>query len=76
MEKLSGHKSPSANGRFGVMAAVTPQTILREFARYYPAASAVKPPLCQAAFTLCATSLHRIISHWQNINYLFSFASN
>ena len=42
MEKLNGHKSPSANGRFGSMAAVTPQTILWEFARYYPAASSVE----------------------------------
>jgi len=33
---------PSPNGRFGVMAAVTPQTILCEIERYYPAERAVK----------------------------------
>ena len=42
MEKLSGHKSPSANGRFGAMAAVSPQTILWEIARYSPAGSSVE----------------------------------
>jgi len=31
----------TANKRFGIMAAVTPQTILCEIERYYPAASAV-----------------------------------
>jgi len=30
-------KTPAANGRFCEMAAVTPQTILCGFARYYPA---------------------------------------
>ena len=44
MEKLSGHKSPSANVRFGASGAVTPQTILCEIERYYPAASVVKAP--------------------------------
>ena len=34
-------KSAAANERFGVMAAVTPQTILCEIERYYPAASVV-----------------------------------
>jgi len=33
---------PADNGRFGTMAAVIPQTILCEFARYYPAASSVE----------------------------------
>jgi len=33
---------PADNGRFCEMAAVTPQTILCEIERYYPAASAVK----------------------------------
>ena len=32
----------TANGRFGAMAAVLPQTILYKFARYYPAASVVE----------------------------------
>jgi len=30
------------NGRFGAMAAVSPQTILWKIARYYPAASSVE----------------------------------
>ena len=33
---------PACNGRFCEMAAVPPQTILCEFARYYPAASVVE----------------------------------
>jgi hypothetical protein len=33
---------PSPNGRFGAMAAVTPQTILCEIERYYPAGSSVE----------------------------------
>jgi len=32
----------TANERFGTMAAVIPQTILWEFARYYPAAGSVE----------------------------------
>jgi len=32
----------ASNGRFGAMAAVSPQTILWEIARYYPAASSVE----------------------------------
>ena len=37
------------NMRFCKMAAVTPQTILCEIERYYPAASVVKPPPRKAA---------------------------
>ena len=37
-------KARTANGRFGVMAAVAPQKILYGFERYYPAASAVEAP--------------------------------
>ena len=33
---------PASNGRFGAMAAVSPQTILCEIARYYPAGSSVE----------------------------------
>jgi len=40
---------PSPNGRFCKMAAVTPQTILCEIARYYPAGTFVKPPPRKAA---------------------------
>jgi len=36
VEQMASH-----NGRFGAMAAVIPQTILWEFARYYPAGSSV-----------------------------------
>ena len=43
---------PAPNGRFCEMAAVTPQTILYKFARYYPAGSSVKPPPRKAAGTL------------------------
>jgi len=39
---LDGRRITTANKRFGVMAAVTPQTILYKFARYYPAASVVE----------------------------------
>ena len=42
----------SPNERFCKMAAVTPQTILWEIERYYPAASVVKPPPRKAAGTL------------------------
>jgi len=35
---------PACNWRFGASGAVTPQTILWEIERYYPAASAVKAP--------------------------------
>ena len=35
---------PAPNERFHASGAVTPQTILYELARYYPAATAVDPP--------------------------------
>ena len=35
-------KNTAYNGRFGAMAAVSPQTILCKLARYYPAASSVE----------------------------------
>ena len=35
-------KSAASNGRFGAMAAVSPQTILCEIERYSPAASSVE----------------------------------
>ena len=47
--------SAASNGRFCKMAAVTPQTILCEIERYYPAASLVKPPPRKAAWTLPET---------------------
>ena len=41
------------NGRFGAMAALAPQKRQCELGSYYPAATLVKPPLRQAAGTLC-----------------------
>jgi hypothetical protein len=37
-------KMPAHNVRFGASGAVTPQTILCGFARYYPAGTAVEAP--------------------------------
>ena len=37
-------ETPAGNGRFGASGAITPQTILCEIERYYPAASAVEAP--------------------------------
>ena len=48
-------QTPSFNGRFCEMAAVTPQTILCEIARLSPAGSSVKPPPRKAAGTLGAS---------------------
>ena len=42
---------PACNKQFGMRGGVTPQTILCEIERYYPAASVVKPPPRQAAKT-------------------------
>ena len=39
---------PAYNRRFGTMAAVTPQTILYKFERYYPAASVVEAATSQS----------------------------
>jgi len=38
------------NGRFGAMAAVIPQTILWEFARYYPAGSSMEAATASSRF--------------------------
>ena len=48
MEKLSGHKSPSANVRFGASGAVTPQTILYRFERLSPAGTFVEAATSQS----------------------------
>jgi len=37
-------KTPAPNGRFHASGAVTPQTILCEIQRYYPAGTAVEAP--------------------------------
>ena len=39
---MNQNKMPAPNGRFGAMATVSPQTILCEIARYYPAGSSVE----------------------------------
>ena len=41
---------PACNGRFGAMAAVTPQTILCEIERYYPAGSSVEAATAPSRF--------------------------
>ena len=41
-------KMPAANERFGATAAVTPQTILWEIERYYPAATVVEAATSQS----------------------------
>jgi hypothetical protein len=46
--QIFGIGMPAYNGRFCKMAAVTPQTILYKFARYYPAASAVEAATSQS----------------------------
>jgi len=45
-------KSAAGNGRFGAMAAVSPQTILYEIARYYPAGSSVEAATAPSRRTL------------------------
>ena len=44
------NKETAPNGRFGTMAAVIPQTILCEFARYYPAGSSVEAATAPSRF--------------------------
>ena len=46
---------PAGNGRFGAMAALAPQKRQCERGSYYPAGTLVKPPLRQAAGTLCTS---------------------
>ena len=54
--RLRGQNALTANGRFGEMAAVTPQKMQCNFGSLYPAASVVEPPPRQAAGTLCVSS--------------------
>ena len=44
------------NGRFGAMAAVSPQTILCKFARYYPAASSVEAATAPSRWDVSSNS--------------------
>jgi hypothetical protein len=46
------HRLCNRHERFGAMAAVTPQTILWEFARYYPAGSLVEAATAPSRRTL------------------------
>jgi hypothetical protein len=52
MRNENGNKTTAYNVRFCEMAAVTPQTILYKFARYYPTGTVVEAPPAQAAGTL------------------------
>ena len=54
-------KWAAANGRFGAMAALAPRKRQCELGSYYPAGTLVKPPLRQAAGTLCA--MRRTVSN-------------
>ena len=46
---------PAPNGRFGVMAAVAPQTRQCKFERLYPAGSLVEAATTPSRVTLCAS---------------------
>ena len=48
MKMYKNEKMPADNGRFCEMAAVTPQTILWEFAHYYPAGMAMEAATSQS----------------------------
>jgi len=63
------------NGRFGKMAAVAPQTILWEFARYYPAGSLVEPPPRQAAGALYASAGQHAHFEYLTPNFVFGECS-
>ena len=58
MRKL---KTPAANERFCVIAAVSPLIMQWELASYYPAASSVKPQPRQAATTLPAMFVRQCV---------------
>jgi len=53
---VNGQNALTANGRFCVMAAASPQKGQWELGSSYPAASAVKPPPRKAASTLAAST--------------------
>ena len=55
MEKLSGHKSPSANGRFGASGAVARPKVCANLEVLRPSERQWKPRLRQAAGTLSAS---------------------
>ena len=71
--ELEINKMPAANGRFGVMAAVTPRTILCGNERLYPAGNSVpsrwdgrnKPPLAppKEGNVLCFTPKEGTLRH-------------
>ena len=50
MEEERVKKRTAANGRFGAMAAVTPQKMQYEFGSYYPAASSVEAATAPSRF--------------------------
>ena len=57
---VNGQNALTANGRFCVMAAASPQKGQWELGSSYPAASAVKPPPRKAASTLGASGGQRV----------------
>jgi len=58
-------ESTAANGRFGAMAAVIPQTILWEITRYYPAGSSVE--------AATAPSRWDVVCNWQTTDNVVKF---
>ena len=67
-------KCTAANERFGASGAVTPQTVLYKFARYYPAGTFVKPLPRQYAGTLCARRAQPSSSAYSKKNKVESLA--
>jgi len=52
-------EATASNGRFGAMAAVSPQTILLEFARYCPAGSSVEAATAPSRWDVGCNAGHR-----------------
>ena len=58
--KKSKDKCRTPNGRFCEMAAVTPQTILCEIERYYPAGTFVEAATSQSRFDVVCNQRERL----------------
>ena len=69
-EKL--RNKPAYNGRFGTMAAVSPQTILCKLARYYPAASSVEAATAPSRWNVIGNSA-KTVGKIQRTNLLGGF---
>ena len=61
-------KTPAGNERFGASGAVTPQTILWELARYYPAASVVEAPPAPSRLDVVCNVRERGRESRENLN--------